>query len=142
VLVRAVEFWLMVTPLTVKEVSAVDPPAAPKDAVPVPAVIAIVCAPSIVLEKVIFAPPPAEVFDVTAARRFTAPVIEIAPFAVVVWLPERLMVVPVYAILPVLVRAVEFWLMVAPLTVREVRGVVPPIAGNETVPTPALIANG
>ena len=47
------------------------------------------------LENEIFALPPAEVFDVTAPRRFTAPVIEIAPFAVVVWLPERLIVVPV-----------------------------------------------
>jgi hypothetical protein len=44
-----------------------------------------------VLEKEMFAPPPVEVSEVTGARRETGPVIEIAPLARVVWLPERLM---------------------------------------------------
>lgn len=88
--VCAEEVCVTVAPLTVKEESGVAAPTAPvKAIVPVPPVNDKLWAPSIVLLKEMFAPPPVTVLTVTGPVRVTGPVIVTIPL-VVVWLPPKL----------------------------------------------------
>jgi hypothetical protein len=85
---------VIVSPEAVSDVSAVVAPTAPdKLTVPVPAVSVNVCAPFTVepaVEKLMFAPPPADVLIVGEAVRSTGPAIVTEPLVVVVILPPKL----------------------------------------------------